>query len=576
LEGFQTYSEYVEVAYEAADEELDMQLRDELLAFVNAPENKDLDVVDGLQRAEVDLDAGIRWVRRDIRYTSQPDQAAETARRLREECPDLIVQWGEIGQARMDGWAAMALAYGGWDLDQSVNLLRRAIKSLRGVQPEGKFQEWQVTLALANAYNSLGYALMQQGRQRQAVKAYRSALPLWRELGEDFEAEHANTLNNLSWALAQLGDSDNAIRQCMDGLDLRTWEGARYPIALSYNTLGQIQIRSDQPHRARTNCERALAIFRELEMPRGTGMACTALAEAYRRMGATDEVYFPEERVSLMREAEQYAREAVAIFGPYENWPETKKDTPLVPEPARLVNALIELGCAYRDWVQLWPNYTPRPDDPDRARLAQLGQLALQEAAGSARSQQPHRAVDALVNLAWLKYYVDDLPGVEAVLADGEAIIRKEYYISQESGLPSEEMDQPLYWVQLGKMHLLKGHMAFDRYSQMYTKYTGIRQRGDTDLGMLQEARTALQESTTLYTLSLAYNSLYGRGQLSYDQKSAETRIYDQLKGLNVDELRIVREAIQATTDVYHLGQTRLTVLVDQWFGLAEDLAWSE
>jgi hypothetical protein len=240
------------------------------------------------------------------------------------------------------------------------------------------------------------------------------------------------------------------------------------------------------------------------------------------------------------------------------------------------VDALIELGCAYRDWARLWPNYTPRPDDPDRAELVRLGELALREAAEVARSQQPHRAVDALVNLAWLKYYVDDLAGVEAVLVDGQAMVKNEYYISTEDGLPPEELDQPWYWVQLGKIHLLKGHIAFNRYSQMYTGYKEIRQRGDTDLGLLEKAQAALKESASMYTLSLAYNSLYGRGQLSRDQKRAETRIHGRLKGLNVDELQIVKEAIQATTVAYHLGQPRLAVLVDEWFGLTEDLEWDK
>jgi tetratricopeptide (TPR) repeat protein len=576
LEGFQTYCDYVEDAYEAADDELDMQLRDELLAFVNAPEHEGLAAIEGLNRAEVDLDAGIRWIRRNDRY-ARYSQAVEIARRLRDECPDLIAQWGEIGQARLDVWGGMAHAYHGLDLVQSESLLRRAVKWLRGVQTENKFLQWHVTLASANAYNCLGYLLMQQGRQRQAVKAYRSALPLWRQLGKAFETEHANTLNNLSWALAQLGDLDNAIRQCMDGLELRTEAGARYPIALSYNTLGQIQIRYDQPHRARTNCERALAIFRELEMPRGTGMACTALAEAYRRMGATDEVYFPEERVNLMREAEQYAREAVTVFGPYESWPGTKRAEPLVPEPARLVNALIELGCAYRDWARLWPNYTPRSDDLDCAKLVQFGESALHEAAEIARSQQPHRAVDALVNLAWLKYYIGDVAGVEAELKQVQAIVKDDYFISTEEGLPSGELDQPFYWVQLGKVYLLKGHIAFNRYFQADLEYKSNEDQKQIVIeGMLAKAEAALKEAASMYALSLAYDDLYGRGQRFRDLKRAETRIHDRLKGLNVEEMQIVKEAIQAAAVAYHLGQPRLALLVDEWFGLTEELEWDE
>jgi len=571
LRGFQTYCRYSEHAFEANDENLDMQLRDELLVFVESPDHKGQNAIDGLRRAEVDLDAGIRWIRRNI-LRNQYDQAVEVARRLREECADLVAQGGEIGAARLDVWEGIALAYQGLNPDQAEKLLERGTDSLRRLLYEDRFRQWQRTLELANAYNGLGYILVRRGRHRRAIDAYMHALPLWRGLGKEYRAEHANTLNNMSWVMAEFGDFEDAIRRCMDGLDLRLQETARYPAALSYNTLGQIQTRNDQPHRARSNCEHALAILRELEMDRGIGMASIALAEASRRMGATVEVYFPEEQVKLMRQAIQHAREAVAIFGPYTSWPESKRDKSLVAEPARLVDALIELGCAYRDWARLYPNCTPQPDDPSRTELAGLGELALREAAEAAGARQPHRAVDALVNLAWLKYYVGDLEGVESVLNEVQRMVKSEYLISQATGLPSGEPDQPWHWVQLGKVYLLKGHIAFNRYYQTYAEYKKIKAQGETDIqGLLGKAQDALRESAVMYTLSLAYNDLYGHGQMFRDLKRGEARIYDRFRGLNIEELRIVRKAIQATAETFHLPvQTRLATLMDKWF-LAEE-----
>ncbi len=554
LEGFQAYCRYAEVAYEQSDIELDMQLRDELLAFINMPEHEGLSTIDELSHAEVDLDAGVRWIKRNSRFGRNPGVAVKIANRLRREAPDLVERGGELGAACLDVWEGYAHAYWGENYDRAEQLLRRAIESLGSAQPTDEFHQWQRDLELASAYNGLGYLLGLRGRHYQAVVAYKFALPLWRKLGKGYEAEHANTLNNMSSALAGSGDFDDAIRKCKAGLELRLRQGARYPIALSYNTLGVIQILNNQPHRARSNCERALAIFRELEMMRGIGMANVALAEAIRRMGAVDEMYFPEEQVDLMRQALQHAREAVSIFGPYRDWPDVERDEPLVSEPSRLVDALIELGCAHRDWAYLWPHYAPNPDDPTCDELVENGEQALREAARVAESQQPHRAVDALVNLAWLKYYVEDLAGVDVVLNEVQAKVGDDYLITEGTGLPTEELDRPWYWVQLGKLYVLRGHIAFNRYHE--------ERHGD-----LEQAYAALKESATMYTLALAYYDLFGQGQAFRDMKRAEDRIDDRFRGLNLEELGVITEAVQTTADAYRLGQTRLVTLMDKWFG---------
>jgi tetratricopeptide (TPR) repeat protein len=571
LAGFQTYYRYAEDAYEAADPDLDMQLRDELLVFINAPEHAGQTNIGGLRRTEVELDAGIRWIKRSIRTQSLYSHAEEIAQRLRAECSDLLIQGGDIGQARLDAWEGMSCAYMG-DLEQAERLLRRAVEMFRGAQPEGEFGRWQKTLELSNAYNSLGYLLVRRGHHRDAVDVYKRALPLWRKLGKGFEAEHANTLNNLSWALTELGEFDDAMRYCRDGLNLRRDLGARYAMALSYNTLGQIETRNDQPHRARANCERALSIFRELEMPRGIGMASIALAEAYRRMGTVETVYFPKEQIEKIREAAKQALLAVSIFGPYETWPDKTREKPQVAEPARLVDALIELGCAYRDWAQLWNAYTPASDDLDLETLAHRGEKALREAAQVAELRQPHRAVDALVNLAWLHYYVGNPVQIKAVLQEVQTIVKEGSLISEQTGLPVSEPEQPWQWVQLGKMHVLLGSVAFDRYTSTYEKYREALRRNEIEAeALLEEAHKALRESSREYTLSLAYDELYGHGQVFRDQRSGEAHIYDRLSGLNIDELRIVKEATQSTASKYHLEQPRLPALVNKWFGHLEE-----
>ncbi len=576
LQGFQRYCTYAEDAYQESDESLDMQLRDELLAFVSPPDRQDLAEIDGLQRSEVDLDAGIRWIQRLIRRGGY-DAAVEVAENLRSECAELIERAGPLGQSRLDGWQGMALAYQSEDLARGESLLRGAAGVLRQLQPppENAFHRWQKDLELANAYNSLGYLLRLRGRHRQSVLAYRQALPLWRRLGKRYKAPHANTLNNLSWALAELGDYLDARRACKDGLALRRDIGSRYPIALSYNTLGQIQTKDDQPHRARVNCEHALAIFRELEMLRGVGMASVALAEAHRRMSTTGEVYFPEERAHLLAQAAGYATDAVRIFGGDPGLPPAERE-PQVDEPARLVDALIEQGCAYRDWAWRRPDYDQRPDeegemvtDPPREDLAQLGERALTEAARLAKAQQPHRAVDALVNLAWLKYFVEVPKQAETTLDQVWDIIPTGYRILEGQGLPEAGQDMPWHWVQLSKAHRLLGELAYERYERENELYKRARRQPDSEAAQRHQdnAYEHLERVATEYTLAEAYDELYGQGQIHRDQKRSEEQIYDRLKGLNLEELSVFSQAVQATAQTYRFKEKpRMAELLEKWF----------
>ena len=166
----------------------------------------------------------------------------------------------------------------------------------------------------------------------------RKTFALWRELRVEFE--HANTLNNLSWSLAETGDFQSAITYCDDGLTYASQIGTSLSVALSLNTLGLIETRNGQPERARFRCEQALGIFRDLEQPRGIGLACTALAESLRRMTGVPDLLTDEQALKNLELAEQYAKEAVGIF------------TDTVKERLRLVEAYIELGCVYREMAR--------------------------------------------------------------------------------------------------------------------------------------------------------------------------------------------------------------------------------
>ena len=73
-------------------------------------------------------------------------------------------------------------------------------------------------------------------------------------------------------------------------------------------------------------------------------------------------------------------------------------------EPSRRIEALIELGCGYRDWMKLRRRYQSDRDSVER--LAQDSRNALE---GAERLADKHNLLDlrldALINEAWLDYY---------------------------------------------------------------------------------------------------------------------------------------------------------------------------
>ncbi|RMF31077.1 MAG: tetratricopeptide repeat protein, partial [Chloroflexi bacterium] len=385
--GFEAYYRAAEETFIAYHRALDMQLRAELLEFLEqAPEEAKAIIAD---RATWDL--GVRWIKRSIVF-ARYDEAVQIAIRLRAEAADLMERLGPVAEAELSVWEGWARAYAGQDLDLAEDRLRAAIEALVRLQPRTPFEREQRRALLARAHNNLGYLLRVRGRFREAAEQYRRALPLWRALGPDFESEAANTLNNLAWALAEAGKFGQALRFCRDALELRRRLGPRYPIALSLNTLAMIQIRNDQPDQAADLARQALTIFYDLENWRGIGLASRALAEALRRKAWIPYRYTPEAQEELLKEARRLADEAVAVF------------THRVEERSRLIESLIELGCIYRDWIRVHP-LASTLEATDREEMALRAERTLQRAADEAGETFPHLRVDAQVNLAWLYFY---------------------------------------------------------------------------------------------------------------------------------------------------------------------------
>ncbi len=547
--GFDFYYRYAEEAALGENESLDTQLRAELLDFLVSRDSTGIQPeVDGLAHATVNADAAVRWVKRRIAAEAYPDAAGLAALARKS---GLIPPGDRLAEAELATWEALAQFYGGLlPAEQIEQALVSAIETLKQLP-----RTWRRDAALARAYNNLGYLHRVGGRSRGAIRAYRQAIPLWRAV--NIPAEQANTLNNLAFARSEMGDFSGAHRQAEDALELRRESGARPQIGLSLITLAHIAIRDSLLITAQRAAEQALALASAVDDARGQGLALTALAEAKRRFGAEGPCR-QDEAKRLLGEAVEYAQKARDFFA-------------AVREPSRRVEALIELGCAYRDWMKL-RRHGGETGEETVASLAVKGAQALQEAQRLAAEQHiVYRQVDALVNEAWLHYYLEvyyrwivdrtDEDQVnrarqrtEDCLARAESLFPSSYLITMTAGVPPLDPQRvivPLL-AQMGKTQLLWGQMAFNEFED----------HGD---------RGELRKAVRRYTLSMEYDRMTGGAQFR-DKQRAQDRIYKRLKKLNPSEWQEVYEAVTDTESAYRLGKSEMRRLLEEDFGAQEDL----
>ncbi len=535
-EGYELYYQFAEEAYKNNDDSTRWLLRDLILRFKDTwfKHASISGNTGGLSETDIERDVGLGWIKPNV-VQGKHEVTLKLIAEFRKNCADLV-QDPATG-AEIDIWEGWAEIHIGKDLEYAVQLLQQAIAQLSSVI-DTSLRSAHYRYLLGEALTCLAYGYRTQGRFQDAILGYNKALAIWRELNSP--AEHANTLNSLAWAEAETGNLGGAIQHCNDGLRIRRWLGRRYTVALSLNTLGLILTRNGQPDRANGYCVQAWDIFRDLGQPRGVGLASIAVAESLRRMIALPYLFPPEQAIEKLHIAGQRAREAVHIF-----------ETDIL-EPMRLVEALNELGCTIREIVRLGRRYQ-LIEGGESERLTQEAEDTLRRASQEASGRFVYRQVEALVNLAWLRYYIDDPEGAQRVLHGPQsevlAVIPPEYLIKRGQGISRFANPTTWIWVQLGKANLLLGQIEFDKYK--------ILNRALRDEGVKPEDRQKawepLTEAGRIWTLSEAYNALYG--DKFYNLQVSEDRLYEFLAGLNIYEMAAVRESITQANEAYQLPE---------------------
>lgn len=522
--GFRSYYRFSHEAIMARDMLMDLQLQAELLSYLSRPPAPILE-----------MDISVKMILESLK-TRAPARAWALGdyKTGVNETQVLIEKFKEPWQkeyspllAVIHAWAASLYILRGdkGDLEEGEKHFQRVFFLLDVDEVHAPFANqshpdtmlWYKKAIAALAYRVHGYLKRVEGLIPASVEEYQQAAVLLREI--DIRIEMAMTMNDMGFAQAERGEWHDGRANVRHALGLRRELGPRIPVALSLNTLAAIGVREGEAQyaSARQNAERALSIFRAFGHERGIAMALVTLAEATRRLSGAMPLLSDAERIKYLREARDYAREARDIF---------EKQG----EISRQVEALIEVGTACRDWVY-WLKQSPQPGD-DLNRLRRESLLALQAAAQLAQNANLiHRRVDALVNLAWLEYYLLEK---DEVLSE-ERELTKAIGTAEEAFPSEKEMkEQPQTYGQKGKLFVLKGHLAFRMLQKKRQKIAK---------GMPEEILEALKLVAENYAWALEFNMGFA---MDYQgMRQAKNSIDVNLRLMNSAEMRIICNRIQ-------------------------------
>lgn len=487
VEGFKYYYRFMREAVYSGDTLLDRELLLTLVEFWSErdPSNK-LSEIDGLEKRVL---LGIGYVRPITRAWAEHryQDAVDLAGSQRQAIIDDSSGTYQTTLAVLDTWDAYARTYlsGAENVATAHSLLNGAIESMKTylseleseisreqtvheggltkefVDPKIELRLWRAKAVLAFAYRVRGYLSRTTGNSQKAIEDYRLSAPLWTEVGVLVELGFVK--NDLGFALQEQLLWDDARDLVSDALSIRRRLGSRANVALSINTLGLIELAEGRYAEGREKAMIALALSRAIDFKRGQGLALVALCEASRRLAVTESIPSPEEKTSLLREARDLGLEAIEIFMAEE-------------ESSRLIDALVEVGCTCREWIQVMQGYPNRKDDPNR--LYKEGQAYLNSAIElAAQKNSEFKSIDALVDLARLAYYMGDEEVEEQSIFLALAAIPDDYRLDLAFERPAildvadKDEINTAYWPLLGKIFSLRGQQAFDEYIKSASRW---------------------------------------------------------------------------------------------------------
>lgn len=525
--GYRRWFRYDHEATMSGDLVFSIQLQLELSAYLQELAMEKTPKVPGWEN---DL---VRWslLLRPIKHAwaeGKFAKALDESRKLEDDfSPELS---DPLKKAMLSIWKAYAWIAS--DPPEAHDVLEKVIPELKAYRDASadEIRHWLAQMLLAFAYRVRGYAFRVQELIDRAIENYRQAAVLLR--GVDIKIEMATVHNDLGFALALHGDWVTARSLVSNALELRRELGLGAQIARSLNTLAIIDTYEGRYPEAIENATKALNLFRATESARGSGMALIALAEATRRQSSTLIGAEAQARIDRLNRAFEMGDEALGIF-----------EEPGKEEKHRQVDALIEKGCARRDAVRLLRNFGISLFGKEK--WIKESQQALEKAAEIAKGfvKEPlvhHRQVDALVNLAWLGFYVGEEGHAIQVDAEKRAeALLKEYELPE--GKPKPEIHgkpkyQPLLSTQLGKLYVLRGHQTYESNPDAW------KERIEDICQIPARLEETYKKLAWYYCAGLEHSALYSPEYR--DLRLAKQQIFDNLKILRPTNLELLMKKI--------------------------------
>ncbi len=553
VEGYRWYAQKADAAIRASEVGFEMRMRNEVMAFLKSKSPIDQRILRDAHelRSEFNCDAVANWIKRlmirgeNLRAVEVAETAAADGAVL---CPAEGI-YTELSLAERAVYYAQALIYTG-RAEEAVKLLRRLVQDMQAdqkpddlarVEPE-TYAGRKRNMILGRAHNNLGYAdWTQLGHLRLSLREFHDALPYFR--ASNLTEELANTNDNMGRVWALLRHQSRAESLVEDGLRLRQKLSLPYRKALSLNSRAIVHLEFAEPHRAERLASDALAICRGLGAKRGIGLASITLGHALRDKStlSKDSLYTYPEAVDMLGQAAEHLERALKIF------------TEEVQEPIRAVEALNELGCVYRARAVL--EDTQGSDHLILRAVSGEAVEYLEKSIALAKEQKLNLMLaDSYEDLAQVHLLRRDYDKVESTLKLAEEVVPEEYHVRQGAGWSDmpEDMSVESFWLQLGKIELLRGSVTFDM---------------GTSHGVQPATSEVLDATIPHYLLSTAYFERFSERAVGL--RETFRQMYQRFSTCNLEDLTHMQQRLVEVASSYCIEIRRLGKFFQDTLGLA-------
>lgn len=543
--GYEWFVQQSDIAIRAAEEQLDMRLHNEMLAFLNSPSPLDQALLEHNPNlpARFHCDAGAGWVKR-LMIRGQNKEAIGVYDKLlaaKDQVCAYTAPDNALARADLSVYAAQAMIYAGEKV-KAVALLTEALHNLGALledvdERNPRPWEWRIRLITARAHNNLGYTYwMNDGRFNEALEHFKQALKYLRNAGT-LQEEYANVLDNMGRVYALVRERSLA-ETCVDeGLDLRRQLGREYRVALSLNSRAIVCLEFDQAQRGLQWVDEALATFRRIGTQRGVGLALITAGRIERALASPINRTPNDQREKHLINAQRDLIEAEQIFG-------------VVDEPIRLVDAENELGAVYRDLAQLLSDGNDVDEELTREALSKLRRSV--ELAN--KHGLVHQAADSYEDMAQTYVLRNDFDAALEALAYAKSYVPTQYLLTPQQGRVQrvDEKQHDLFLALLGKVEFLRGRIAYQQCAQEQGGFCGV---------------PALRAVLTHYLLAVIYlQSYYGRRE--NDRLNwMERQIFNQFKAYSDAELNEISDLLKDIGTEYGIHAVRVRSFFETTMG---------